>query len=192
MWYFSLLSAGCRVWIVGDSYVRRGEQRALESMGTNLGVSAHVQWFGKGGMCWHDLLPFFHQCLKRRTAPDVLVIHCGGNDLGRVKSVLLLDAMKANLHDLHKQFPKMKIILSSINQRRHWRYAPPGKMEKVRKFVNSVMATFMLCVNGSIVHHPNILFDKLGLYLRDNVHLSPKGNDIFLSDIVKVLQDHVL
>ena len=112
--------------------------------------------------------------LKGITAPDVLVIHCGGNDLGRVKSVLLLQAMKRDLHDLHQQFPQMKIVLSSINQRRHWRHAPPAKVDKARKFVNNVMATFVLCVNGVFVHHPHIVLDKPELFLRDNVHLTPK------------------
>lgn len=132
-------------------------------------------------MCWSDLLAFFQQCLKGRTAPDVLVIYCGGNDLGHVKSVLLLKAMKRDLSDLHRQFPQMKIMLSSINQRCHWRYAPVGKVDKVRKFVNNVKAKFVLCVNGSIVHHPQIVFDKPELYLNDEVHLSPKGNDIFFN-----------
>jgi lysophospholipase L1-like esterase len=187
---FSFLSAACKVWIVGDSYIRRGEERAKETIGTNLGVSAHIQWFGKGGMRWDDLLPFFHTCLKRRMAPDVLVIHCGGNDLGCVKSVLLLKAMKRDLHDLHQQFPQMKIMLSSINQRRQWRHAPPEKMDKVRKFVNNVMATFVSCVNGRTVPHPYIRFDKPELFLSDNVHLTAKGSDIFLNGIAQVLKDN--
>jgi lysophospholipase L1-like esterase len=187
---FSFLSAACKVWIVGDSYIRRGEERAKETIGTNLGVSAHIQWFGKGGMRWDDLLPFFHTCLKRRMAPDVLVIHCGGNDLGCVKSVLLLKAMKRDLHDLHQQFPQMKIMLSSINQRRQWRDAPPEKMDKVRKFVNNVMATFVSCVNGRTVPHPYIRFDKPELFLSDNVHLTAKGSDIFLNGIAQVLKDN--
>lgn len=165
----SFLSASCKVWIVGDSYVRRGERRARETMGTNLGASAHVQWFGKGGMCWDDLLPPFRQCLEGRTAPEVLVIHCGGNDLGHFKSVLLLKATKRDLHDLHQQFPEMKILLSSINQRLHWRYGPPAKMDKARKFINSVMATFILPVNGRTLHHPQIVFDHPQIYLRDKV-----------------------
>lgn len=77
----SFLSATCKVWIMGDSYIRHGEQRAKETVRTDPGVSAYVQWFERGGMCWDGLLLFFHQCLKRRTAPDVLVIHCGDNDL---------------------------------------------------------------------------------------------------------------
>jgi len=135
-------------------------------------------------------MPFFQQCLKGRTAPNVLVIHCGGNDLGSVKSVLLLKAMKRDLRDLNGQFPQMKILLSSINQRRHWRHAPPGKVDKVRKFVNNVMAKFVLGVNGGFVRHPHIQFEERELFLSDEVHLSPEGNDVFLTDIAQCLRDH--
>ena len=185
----SCLSTVNKDWILGDSYVRHSEDHARETMGTNLGVCAHIQWFGRGSMFWDSLLHVFHQCLKGRTSPDELLIHCGGNDLGRVKSVLLIKAMKKDLHYLHQQFPRIKIILSSINQRRQWRYGPPGKMDKARKFVNSVMDTFILGCDGRTVHHPDIVVDKPGLFLRDNVHLTASGQDIFLSAIAKVLKD---
>lgn len=189
---FFCLSTANTVWILGDSYVRRSKDRARETIGKNLDMPAHVEWFGRGGMCWNSLLHVFHQCLKGRTAPDVLVIHCGGNDLGRVKSVLLVKAMKEDLQYLHKNFPLMKIVFSLINQRPHWRYGPPGKMEKARKFVNSVMDSFVLACNGITVHHSEIVFDKPGLFLRDNVHLTDEGHDIFLNGIIKGLKDHVL
>lgn len=174
---------------MGDSYIQRSKDRARETIGTNLGVCAHIKWFGRGGMCWNSLLHVFHQCLEGRAAPDVLLIHCGGNDLGRLKSVLLVKAMKKDLHYLHKNFPQMKIMFSIINQRCHWKYGPHGKMEKARKFVNSVMDTFVLACNGITVHHSDILFDKPGLFLRDKVHLTDKGHDIFLRDIAKGLND---
>ncbi|XP_035477470.2 uncharacterized protein LOC118292840 [Scophthalmus maximus] len=182
--------ASCKVWIVGDSYVRRGERRARE---TNLGMSARVQWFGKGAQCWNDLLPHFRQCLEGRTAPEVLVIHCGGNDLGHFKSVLLLKAMKRDQHDLHQQFPEMKILLSSsIRGSVGGRHRLPAKMDKARKFIDSVMATFILSVNGRTLHHPQIVFDHPQLFLRDKVHLTPWGNDLFLHVIAQGLKDSVL
>lgn len=185
----SFLSGLRTIWIVGDSYVRRGQRQAKETMGTNLGVSAHIQWFGRGGLCWDGLLPWFKQCMKGRTALDVLVIHCGGNDLGRVKSTELLKVMKKDLLTLYKQFPQMRILFSAINQRCHWRHAPPEKVDKARKFVNHVMASFVLAVNGRTVHHPHIVHDKPELFLNDNVHLSSQGYCLFLSAIGQALQD---
>ncbi|KAL3042228.1 hypothetical protein OYC64_020217 [Pagothenia borchgrevinki] len=126
----AILGQGPNVWIIGSSYVRREEERARHSMGSNLGLNCHVWWFGKGGLRWRNLLPFFYQSLRGRTVPDVLLIHCGGNDLGNIKGVERVIAMKQDLLSLSDNFSEMKIILSSINERCHWRKANPGKLNK--------------------------------------------------------------
>ncbi len=72
-----------KVWITCDRYVWRGAERAAETMRSNLGVDGiFVHWFGWGGLRWKNFLPFFYQPPRGRAAPDVLLIHCGGNDLG--------------------------------------------------------------------------------------------------------------
>lgn len=60
--------------------------------------------------------------------------------------------MKKDLKYMKKVYPNMKIIWSAINQRRHWRYGPPAKIEKTRKFVNRSMNKFL---KDDIVHHPD-------------------------------------
>ncbi|KAK7929943.1 hypothetical protein WMY93_006338 [Mugilogobius chulae] len=239
-----------RVWIIGDSYVRRGEETAAKTVGRHLGLinasplspfpgqvrpSARPSREEKrnvcvslGGLRWvsvagavrgqcgcpatacgetqlrrgrldsgldprHPGLEprqigpndadglkwkrfrvygiFFHQCLRGRSAPDVLLIHCGGNDLGEEKSVDLVAAMKEDLHRLHHHLPSMKIIFSGLTQRRRWRNGVnAGKIDKARKFVNSVMSSFMVDL-GIFVHHPHIRYDTPGLFLPDDVHL---------------------
>lgn len=84
-------------------------------MGNNLGINkVHIHWFGWGGLQWHALLPFFFQSLRGRDAPDVLLIHCGGNDLGETSSVNLVLAMKEDLQQLHLRFSLMKIIFDTL------------------------------------------------------------------------------
>ncbi|XP_034540073.1 uncharacterized protein LOC117813099 [Notolabrus celidotus] len=180
------------IWIMGDSYVRRGAQRAAETMGSNLGIQGtRICWFGWGGLRWRGLLPFFAHSLRGRTAPDVLLVHCGGNDVGEVSGVKLLNVMKEDLQHLRVQHPHMKIILSGITQRCRWKAVSiPAKIEKSRKFINSVMATFLRTLDGALVEHPHIKHDSPGLFLRDGVHFTPRGNDIFLTDIAKSLKDH--
>ena len=190
MWYclnikmFLFSTAMVSIWIIGDSYVRRGEQRALETMGNNLGVDAvtYIHWFGWGGLRWRRLIPFLHQALQGRKAPDVLLIHCGGNDLGDITGVKLVAAMKEDLHQLHLRFPKIKILFSALTQRRRWKAdAKAGKIDKGRRFVNSVMATYVNSLGGTFVDHPHIRFDTPGLFLYDDVHLTNRGNDMFLN-----------
>ena len=173
------------MWILGDSYVRRGEEAARKSLGCDLGLSAQVKWFGWGGLRWRGVLPFFAQSLRGRSVPEVLLIHCGGNDLGKVKSVDLAAEMKQDLCDLHRRHPQMTIIFSAVTQRRRWGLADPKKIDRSRKWLNNVMACFM---KGGIVRHPDIHFDNPALFLRDNVHLSSRGNDIFMNSIVECLK----
>ncbi|KAJ8270392.1 hypothetical protein GJAV_G00113970 [Gymnothorax javanicus] len=176
---------GSKVYSTGDSYIRRGEKRARETTGTNLGLDAQVQWFGWGGMVWGNLLPFIHQCLRGRAVPEVLLIHCGGNDLGKIKSVKLVAGIKQDLEILHRQFLWMKIMFSAITQRCRWRSSHP-KIDKAWQYVNSVMATFVLSIVGDILHHPQIKHRDPGQCLHDGVHFTPIGNYIFLNNIVAV------
>lgn len=105
-----------KVWIIGDSYIRREEQHARETVGTNLALTAGVERFGRGGMTWSSLLPLFSSLVHKSMPPDTVIIYCGGNDLGTVKSLQLLRLMQ-DLQYLHMCFPQMKLILSTINQR---------------------------------------------------------------------------
>ncbi len=123
--------------------------------------------------------------------PDVLLIHCGGNDLANIKSVKLVAGIKQDLQDLHWQFPQMKIIFSAITQRRQWRSYHPKKIDKARRFVNSVLASFVLSFGGMIVHHPQIQHRDPGHFLHDGVHFTPLGNDIFLNNIAWCLKDQI-
>uniref|UniRef100_A0AAV2MBQ4 SGNH hydrolase-type esterase domain-containing protein n=1 Tax=Knipowitschia caucasica TaxID=637954 RepID=A0AAV2MBQ4_KNICA len=119
---------GPTIWIIGDSYVRRGRDRAAETLGHNLGMAAHVQWFGRGGLRWSSLVPWLFRLLRGRSAPAVLLICCGSNDLGKVKSVDLVAAMKRDLLDLHRRYPSMDIFFSQLTDRRLWRDAQPGRI----------------------------------------------------------------
>ena len=176
------------MWLIGDSYIRRGEERARHTTGSHLGLDGRVWWFGWGGLKWRNLLPFFQQSLRGRTVPDVLLIHCGSNDLGKIKGVELVAMIKQDLLHLHHNFQGMKIILSSINERRGWGKADPGKLHKARLWVNREMAKFVRGLGGDSVRHPCIKFDCPGIFLRDRVHFTNLGNDLFLSSITQSLE----
>lgn len=176
------------VLIVGDSYIRRGEERARTTLGRNLGTCAQIEWLGLGGMRWHSIVPRLMNWLRGRFPPDVLLIHCGGNDLGKLRSVALAAAMKRDLQYPQQRFPKMLIGYSAITQRRCWGPVRPKKIERSRKWVNSEMATFVLGLNGFIVRHDGIRHYMPELFLRDDVHMSARGNDIFLNSFVDCLR----
>ncbi len=116
-----------KVWIIGDSYVRRGAENAAETMGSNLVDDSFIHWFGWGGLRWKNLLHVFCQSLQGRAASDVLL------DLGDLSSVSLIAAMKEDLHHLHLQYPGMKVTFPGFTQRCRWKAgANPGKPDKSR------------------------------------------------------------
>lgn len=180
-----------KIWIMGDRYIRRAAERARVTMGSNLGLNAKVSWFGHGGMRWKSFMPAFQQTLQGRVVPDVLVIHCGGNDLGSVMSLGLVSAMKQDLQALHEKFPQMTIVFSAIIQRRQWRSANPAKINKARKWLNSTMTSFVSNLGGFIVHHRDITYDNPDVFLNDGVHLAPEANDLFLNKIADCLKTFI-
>ncbi|KAL1005230.1 hypothetical protein UPYG_G00056380, partial [Umbra pygmaea] len=71
-----------------------------------------------------------------------------------------LDAGMKDLHHHYLQYPGMKFIFSGITQRCRWRSAAnPGKIDKARRFVNSVVATYVHCLGGSFVKHTQLRFE---------------------------------
>ncbi|KAM3606600.1 uncharacterized protein V6R79_019448 [Siganus canaliculatus] len=97
-----------------------GERKKRDTLGSSLGLDAAVRWFDWGGRRWHQFIPLFGQALGGRTAPDVLVIVCGSNDLGSSTTLDLVGRMKSDLQSL---FPELVLVWSEINQRQQWRSA---------------------------------------------------------------------
>ncbi|XP_073695243.1 uncharacterized protein [Garra rufa] len=169
------------VWIVGHSYVTWAERRAEVAWEPNLGLqNSSVQWLGEEGMRWSQLLDVV---VSTGLRPDVLVIHAGGNDLGLVRSVDLLSSMKKDISAL-QDITGAKVIFSGITERRVWKWAEGPKMNKARKFINSVMAKHMADTGGVFIDNKKITQKRGDLFSLDGVHLSDKGNDIFLKNLV--------
>lgn len=57
-------------------------------------------------MKWRHVKPLILHQLRFEDNPDVIVIHCGGNDLGEPKSVSLRFRIKSDLIDLKAKLTK--------------------------------------------------------------------------------------
>ncbi|CAB1440357.1 unnamed protein product [Pleuronectes platessa] len=176
-----------KIWIIGSSYIHRGEKAAFDCFGQNFGLDAKVEWFGKGGLRWNGVLPRFYSALSTQSPPDILVVHAGGNDLGLVPAKKLGVEMTRGLMQLHKDFPSMRILFSCINERQAWRYGEPEVINGDRRTVNEQMIRAGQYFGGEAVQHPRLRFFKRNLYLPDGVHFTQEGNHIFLSTIHGVL-----
>lgn len=129
------------VWIIGDSLVRGAQKAALSRPGANLGLgdSVNVLWESISGMKINDLNDTVNYLLTFNPPPEVLIIHCGGNDLGSDLTTLDLTwTVKNMLTDWLGMMPNTKFIWSQILPRMSWRYIPDYVIaNKMRSRINS-------------------------------------------------------
>ncbi|XP_052701653.1 uncharacterized protein LOC128178498 [Crassostrea angulata] len=181
-----------KVWIVGSSIIWQAFSHARLNGGSNLDFSpmeANIWWQGKGGMRWRHLLPKIRQMLRYEDPPHFLVLHCGGNDIGQIKSSELREKMEQSLDALSPLLPRTKIIWSQILPRLKWRNARDNNaLNKTRVRVNSFVATKLLAHQGGYIRYQKITPSDKSLFKGDGVHLTEKGNEIFLKTLTKAFK----
>lgn len=93
------------VWILGHSYIYWAQKRAAQrGYLTNLSLqpeSFTVYWKGVRGMKWHQLYFQLSQLCQVWPLPSILLVHLGGNDLGKTRTLDLLSSIKRDLSRFH-------------------------------------------------------------------------------------------
>lgn len=183
-----------QIWLVGSSYIHRLYAYIREhGLDRNLGLSCRITWAGRGGRRWEDLIPVLRSLRARAAAPDLLLIHLGGNSLcseGRNR-VDLLQQMKADMAEISWMFPHTRVLFSDILPRSNWR-GQIGRtaygIERSRRWLNGAMSGFMSERGMGCVYHRNI---RLAHLIKDGVHLNSEGNELFLGNIQEALQNEL-
>ncbi|KAJ8359570.1 hypothetical protein SKAU_G00160950 [Synaphobranchus kaupii] len=183
------------VWICGHSLVFWAEKRAKSpEYGMQLGMDpsrVRVWWKGMQGMTWDQLLPVLLQLKGSWPNPDVIILHLGGNDLGKTDPRVLLAAVKKDLVSLRSIFLNCQLVWSDILPRRSWRTTEDAEaVENYRVLVNRRVRADMAELGGAgVVGHDSIRpGSDSGLYRPDGVHLSGKGIDMFNIDLQDFLE----
>jgi lysophospholipase L1-like esterase len=146
-------------------------------------------------MIWDNLYPTIQILLSSRSAPDVIVIHCGGNNIGHASNTLrgLQKFVKATLADIAHLLPNTAIVWSHILPRIFWlNCIANAEGEKCRRRINSSCATFVIKSfpgRGASISYPDISPSHQALFRRDGVHLSELGNSLFVNTLSNAL-DH--
>lgn len=182
------------VWIVGHSYVHWAAKRAdVRPHGKNLGFSsaaAQIHWMGIRGLRWAQL---YRECclLSRRVSGNiVLVVHAGGNDLGSIRSVDLMESMKQDLARCFSIFDGLSLVWSDIVSRPRWDvYAAPRAIDRARRRVNREVSGFVRQLGVFSVRHTELEGDNRNLIRGDGVHLTDIGLDIFLTGLMAGIEE---
>ena len=174
---------------MGSSLVHWAERRAWQTQKADEGLRrSNIAWHGQRGMRWHQLLPKVKSLLQSEAPPSWICIHLGGNNLASIPLRALTAMALQDLKTLSKIAPHTMFIWSEILPRVHYRGAnSDAKMEKTRKTLNAAIKKGILNLNGQCIKHPGIQWDIPSLFRHDGVHLSNKGNDIFLDNMKSIL-----
>lgn len=121
--------------------------------------------------------------------PDILIIHLGGNDVGKSSTLDLIFLIKHDLQHIHLIFPGTRIIFSEIIPRLVWlSFSENRSLEKIRRRVNHSIAKFMPTLSGLSYRHTELEGGFSGLYRQDGIHLSDIGLDIFNMDFQNMIE----
>lgn len=176
------------MWIAGHSFVFWGAQRAeVRPSGRQIGfprTDAQVRWIGIRGLSWRRLLPELQFRVNLDRAPDVLVIHAGGNDLATRSTRELLRDIKLDLLRLWASYPDILVVWSEMVARLAWRKARsvPG-MNRARAKLNRSVSRFVAANGGVVVRHRDLEVPDPALLRGDGVHLNDIGLDLWILGI---------
>lgn len=139
-------------------------------------------------MRWVEVDAAFRDQVSRRGPPGVLVLHAGGNDLGRVPSRALVSMMLADIRSFCSEFSSMVVIWSEIVPRFHWRYARDQKsMDRTRIKINRSISKAVVALGGLSIRHADVERERQ-FFRRDGVHLNSLGLDLFCLNLAEKIK----
>lgn len=189
---FSVFAGPEFIWIVGSSLIIKAHRHVKQRpMGDDLALfyryGKKVIWVGNSGLHF-DCVINLCQALRNYyvismglNVPNYLLVHAGGNDIGRVPTQWLRRYICSVLNYLINFFPGTSIVWSCILPRLKWRYSDDtAAMERSRTRINRAVIQFVVSHGGYAIKHPDFQ-DKHPALFSDDCHLSFIGNDIFLN-----------
>ncbi|XP_062617015.1 uncharacterized protein LOC134278741 [Saccostrea cucullata] len=184
------------IWIVGSSIIKGAFYYARKSFdGVDLGLKGRnyrIFWQGKGGMKWFDLIPKIKLLLRYEPPPEILIIHCGGNDIGKIPLLQLRSNMCSTLKKLEELLPNTTIGWSKILPRISWRFSSNSKSQNLATVRLNNFMNHLVTVNGGFfIKYPEITWDSNEMFSSDGVHLSYIGNCFLLYNLQRALQEYV-
>lgn len=173
------------VWIIGHSYIHWAQRYAAIRNFHNLDLpNVDIKWIGQRGLKCHQLLPLVKTFLHL-PHPNLIILHCGGNDLGSLTGVGVEMLLKDIFGQLMALFPQTALVYSNICQRQKWKWSNQfcPQFEKARKHVNKSVSAYMRDHGMGSIYNNNLRYNMQEIYRGDGVHFSDEGNRIFLLNL---------
>ncbi|KAK3095954.1 hypothetical protein FSP39_021284 [Pinctada imbricata] len=176
------------IWLFGSSLVKRAFfSLKTQSEDLNLGLRATLWWQGYSGMTMKRARKRLRHLAAVGETPQVILVHCGANDLGVHPLRQTLRDTVAVYNFLSTRFPNATLIWSNAIPREALSFANNKKaLEKARCRLNR-HATKTFTQTGTTLSHPQFSSKKPNLFISDGVHLSFEGNQLFCQNIKRAL-----
>ena len=151
--------------------------------------SYNVLNYGFGGAFIEDCIRYFDR-LFSNINPIAFVLYVGGNDLSLEYSNRKINSLfKILLTKIKSQFPNTKIICVSIKPSYH----RIEKFKKIKKLNTIMQEELMKNDKNSYVDIFKLFLNKdekiiKSYFVKDNLHLSKKGYEVWKKAILKVFQ----
>lgn len=114
------------------------------------------------------------------TFNQILVIHAGANDLGKMGTWELLCEMKRDLYAIKLVFPSAILAFSEMIPWLLWlSFGNLFYLDRIRRRLNRTIHRFLISSGGLSFRHSELEGFVPGLFQEDMVHLSMIGLDIF-------------
>jgi hypothetical protein len=122
-----------------------------------MGLEPHftVHWIGHQGLQFKDLDSLIDRKRDILPTPNILLIHCGSNDLTEkeLTGKGLIENIKCSVLRYKALLRNIVIVWSSMLQRRYWHFAPLNTgpiIDQKRRRVNSAVRTFVIENGGGL------------------------------------------
>lgn len=169
------------VWIEGHSLVLGAYcQVAASILGVQYGLSQllSIMWLGPCGMRWDQLVLWLTKVVRFGRQPQLLLLHLGDNDFPHVSGMELVTKIIQDLHSVHQIFSFSRVTWVDLLHRRVWCEAHNPKIVAGNRWMCRIMQWHGTC-NCTVRH----LFVLPQLFLRNGVHFSSDGWELYLSNL---------
>jgi len=175
------------LWVMGDSIIHWAGEWFRRQLGTaeidEAVQQAAVSFHGfRGADVEHfKALMLKRWCMSPRR-PDVVVVHIGTNNLGKTPAARLRDELDGLWTLLGCMSEQTVFLWSDILPRRD--LCSPHPLDAIRKGTNRFGRRIASRAQGDFVSHPGINVADEVLFRRDGLHLSDRGQYIFIREIL--------
>ena len=131
-----------------------------------------------------EFVPRIRLLSSFQSPPEIIVINCGGNDLGYIKLPVLRRRIKC-IFELNQMLPNTVLIWSQLLPRLRWRSTQNYKeaMNFAALRVNSFATARVCSIGGGYIRYHEIGWGESGVLANDGVHLSLLGNYMFIHNL---------